>query len=197
MKLTSFHIWDYKIIDDSNEIVVDQNVTCFVGKNEAGKTAVLQALYRLNPIEAADFDETNSYPRKRLRKYQRNVDAGTEESAKVITATFDLDNNDISAITEQYGECVSVDSPLTITKKYDDSKLIGLKVDEQKWVKHYTNQSNLEGTSAQKSKATKSLESLITALEECEDDTKAQACLAYLKQVDEKGLAIEIWGQCL
>jgi len=38
----------YKSVEDSNEFSVDQ-VTCLVGKNEAGKTAVLDALYKLNP----------------------------------------------------------------------------------------------------------------------------------------------------
>jgi predicted ATP-dependent endonuclease of OLD family len=39
--------------------------TCLVGKNEAGKTALLKALYRLNPIVETEgrFDVTDDYPR--------------------------------------------------------------------------------------------------------------------------------------
>jgi len=40
MILKSFHVWNYKNIDDSNEIVIDPAVTCFVGKNEAYQNGV-------------------------------------------------------------------------------------------------------------------------------------------------------------
>jgi len=197
MQLKSFHIWNYKNIDDSNEIIVDQNVTCFVGKNEAGKTALLQALYRLNPVEDVEYDEVKDYPRKRLREYQRKLKAGKEESAKVITADFELDNDDIAAVVEEFGDCISQRAILTVTKKYDGSKVIGLNIDEQKWVKHYTSNSNLSGNSAQKAKTTKSLDSLISSLEECEDDAVAQQHLSYLTGVADKGIIIEIWQSCL
>jgi recombinational DNA repair ATPase RecF len=77
MKLESFQVFNYKNTDDSNKINIDPNVTCFVGKNEAGKTALLQALYRLNPVESAKYDEVRDFPRKRLREYQRNVKLAT------------------------------------------------------------------------------------------------------------------------
>lgn len=197
MRLKSFHVWNYKNIDDSNEIAVDRDVTCFVGKNEAGKTAVLQALYRLNPITGDEYDEVKDYPRKRLREYQRKVDSDREEPAKVITATFELDGDDIAAVSEGFGECVAPGAILSITKKYDGTKLIGLEVDEQKWVKHYTSSSSLSGMAAQKAKATKSLESLITTLGECGEDPDAQACLSYLSGVSQNGVSIEIWSKCL
>jgi len=197
MRLQSFHIWNYKNIDDSNEIAVDPAVTCFVGKNEAGKTALLQALYRLNPIADAEYDEVKDYPRKRLREYQRNIKAGREEVAEVITATFELNDADIVAVTEEFGECVKPGTILSITKKYDGTKVIGLRIDEQKWVKHYTSNSSLSGNSAQKAKSTKSLKSLIASLEECTEDAEAQACLSYLKGVSDRGVSIEIWARCL
>lgn len=197
MQLISFHIWNYKNIDDSNEIIVDENVTCFVGKNEAGKTALLQALYRLNPIDDAEYDEVKDFPRKRLREYQRNVKSGREQPAEVITTNFVLENNDITAITEEFGECVAPETILTISKKYDGSMLIGLDVDEQNWVKHYTSTSTLSGISAKKAKATKSLDSLISALQECDEDAVAQQCLTYLTAVLDKGITIEVWEKCL
>jgi hypothetical protein len=42
-----------------------------VGKNEAGETAILQALYRLNPTIPADrqFDVTYDYPKAEVENY--------------------------------------------------------------------------------------------------------------------------------
>ena len=59
MKLTKVRITEFQSIRDSNEFEIG-DVTCLVGKNEAGKTALLKALYRLNPIieTEGDFDVT-------------------------------------------------------------------------------------------------------------------------------------------
>ncbi len=64
MKLTKVHITNFRSIQDSTEFNID-DATCLVGKNEAGKTALLKALYRLNPINEGDgdFDPTEDYPR--------------------------------------------------------------------------------------------------------------------------------------
>jgi hypothetical protein len=48
--LKSFHVHDYKSITDSGLVEVEPDVTCLVGKNESGKTASLEALYRLKPL---------------------------------------------------------------------------------------------------------------------------------------------------
>ena len=76
MKLTTVHVREFKSIWDSNLFKVDK-VTCLVGKNEAGKTAILQALYRLNPIIEADgvFDVTDDYPRSDVENYQQDIES--------------------------------------------------------------------------------------------------------------------------
>jgi AAA15 family ATPase/GTPase len=54
MRLTTIHVRDYKSIRDSNPFNLGDITclvgTCLVGKNEAGKTALLEAIYRLNPV---------------------------------------------------------------------------------------------------------------------------------------------------
>ena len=37
-----------------SEFAIDEKVTCLVGKNESGKTAILQALEKLNPVDVDD-----------------------------------------------------------------------------------------------------------------------------------------------
>jgi predicted ATP-dependent endonuclease of OLD family len=68
MKLKEFRVREFRSIWESGPVKVDDKVTCLVGKNEAGKTALLTALYRTNPIrpEAANFDETYDYPKREV-----------------------------------------------------------------------------------------------------------------------------------
>ena len=49
MKLTAFRVAKFRNIVDSERIQVDPSVTCLVGKNEAGKSALIEALYLFNP----------------------------------------------------------------------------------------------------------------------------------------------------
>ena len=71
MKLTKVRITEFQSIQDSTEFEVG-DITCLVGKNEAGKTALLKALYRMNPIVEADgeFDVTDDYPRRTVTDYE-------------------------------------------------------------------------------------------------------------------------------
>jgi len=61
MRLYSFRIRNFKSIADSGEIKIsdDDNVTIFAGQNEAGKSAILEALeFFENGATVSDFDET-------------------------------------------------------------------------------------------------------------------------------------------
>ena len=103
MKLTKVHITEFQSIQDSTEFKID-DVTCLVGKNEAGKTALLKALYRLNPIVEADgkFDVTNDYPRRSVTDYEDEVKAGRRKPAQVVHATYALESNDIDAVQRRF-----------------------------------------------------------------------------------------------
>ena len=67
MILRSFQVRKYKNVRSSGEVMVEDGVTCLVGKNESGKSALLQALYRLNPLPTGHperFDGLRDYPRR-------------------------------------------------------------------------------------------------------------------------------------
>ena len=57
-------------------------------KNESGKTALLQTLYRLNSfIEAnGDFDVTDDYPRRAVSDYKNDVKTERREPAQIVRA---------------------------------------------------------------------------------------------------------------
>ena len=71
MKLTSVEIKDYKSIRNSTPFEVGQ-ITCLVGKNEAGKSAILSALACLNPHPATpqSLQIERDYPRRYLTEYK-------------------------------------------------------------------------------------------------------------------------------
>ena len=87
MKLSRIEITDYKSIRRSNEFEIG-GITCLVGKNESGKTAVLQALYKLNPVvpDHGRFDVTDEYPRAEVEEYRQRVEADELDPAVVVRA---------------------------------------------------------------------------------------------------------------
>ena len=123
MRLTKARITEFQSIRDSTEFDIG-DVTCLVGKNEAGKTALLKALYRLNPIIEAEgsFNATDDYPRRSLNDYEDNLAAGQGEPATVVTARYALDASDVSAIREYLGpSAIEDDSPtMTLCKGYSN-----------------------------------------------------------------------------
>lgn len=119
MKLRTVRVREFKSIWDSNTFEIDR-VTCLVGKNEAGKTALLQALYRLNPIidDEGNFDVTDDYPRSEVEDYQMNVESGRREPAVVVEAIFELEAPELGAINEEYGEGILTTSEVVVSKGY-------------------------------------------------------------------------------
>ena len=123
MKLTKVRITEFQSIQDSTEFEVG-DITCLVGKNEAGKTALLKALYRLNPVVEADgnFDVTDDYPRRTVTDYEFDVENRQRDPAQVVQVTYALDTEDITAVQDIPGfERLQGEPPtLTIYKGYSN-----------------------------------------------------------------------------
>ena len=125
MKLTKVHITKFQSIQDSTEFEIS-DVTCLVGKNEAGKTALLKALYRLNPIVESDgnFDVTYDYPRRTVTSYQDDIATKRREPAEVVRATYALEAEDITPVEKVFGpECLEDETPtVTLHKGYSNKR---------------------------------------------------------------------------
>jgi predicted ATP-binding protein involved in virulence len=123
MKLREFSVREFQSVWESGPISVGE-VTCLVGKNEAGKTALLKALYRLNPIADVDvnFDVTDDYPRKEVTDYKHEVESGSRAPATVIEAQFELDDDDAKAVTDVFGEAALTSRHFTYSKNYDNKR---------------------------------------------------------------------------
>lgn len=140
MKLKSVRIQNFRSVEDSGEFALGP-VTCLVGKNEAGKTAILLALSKLNPAvkEDAKFDELE-YPRRRWSEYRER---SKEEPDNVVTSTWELEENEISALQEAIGPNALRSTVVTLTKGYDNETYWEINLDEATIVSQLVSNSGL------------------------------------------------------
>lgn len=133
MKLTRARVTNYKSIDDSGWVSLD-NVTCMVGKNESGKTAFLQAIRRINPADGANgsFD-LRDYPRKGYVRYRRRHE---EEPATVVRAEFQLTESEVEEIESNFGRGVMLSNTVVASKNYKNQRAWDLDIDETALVQH-------------------------------------------------------------
>lgn len=100
MRLKSFQVTMFRNIIDSGVIAVDA-VTALVGKNESGKSAILQALHHLNPAKpAVALDLLDEYPRWLKKEHEIT---GEIENAVPIAATFELSDDEVAHLEGQFG----------------------------------------------------------------------------------------------
>jgi energy-coupling factor transporter ATP-binding protein EcfA2 len=118
MRLQSFKVENYKSIYDSGSIQVN-SVICLVGKNESGKTALLESLYKLNPVDSADGDFTPvmEYPRTKWLDYLARPKA---EEAKVLYTEWLLDEEDKEFFESEFGPGALASNSVTLTKGYSN-----------------------------------------------------------------------------
>ena len=178
MRLVRARVTNYKSIDDSGWVTVDE-VTCLVGKNESGKTAFLQALKRLNPVSGvnADFD-LKDYPRKGYVRYKR---AHKDEPAVVVCAEFELSEQEIGEIEAALGPGVLKSPSVVASKDYQNRRSWEVDVDEQALVRHMVAKAGLPAEIAEQAETVETRGGLVSLLETpAQKPPSAQALLDEL-----------------
>jgi predicted ATP-dependent endonuclease of OLD family len=100
MRLSTVRVQNYRSIIDTGEFEIEQLKTILVGPNEAGKTAILQAIQQINPPEAVKgFNPLRDYSRAKYTKISRGE--LKPEDIEVVTATFVLDKADLDFAPEK------------------------------------------------------------------------------------------------
>lgn len=118
MRLVSAHVRKFKNVLDSGQVAFDPTITVLVGKNESGKTAILEALYRINPVHQADFEESKHYPRWRLVSDRRD---GLIDAEPVVTAVFEIDKEDADEVEKVFGAGVLLGTELRVSRYYNSA----------------------------------------------------------------------------
>ncbi len=90
MKFTKFQVFNYRNIHDSGLVPVN-DITALVGQNEAGKSNLFEALYRINPFDgSATYNLNEDWPVDRW--------AEKDEKAIVCQAYFKLTEDEIDSL---------------------------------------------------------------------------------------------------
>src|ERR1700733_3052145 len=133
MRLVSVHVTDFKSINDATPVHIEDGVTCLVGKNESGKTAFLEALYKLNPLEgkATKFDELLEYPRAR-----RNEDRESISDRVPIVAVLRLEKSELQALEAELGKGCLESNEIFVERSYGDKLTFRFTLKESAIIQH-------------------------------------------------------------
>jgi energy-coupling factor transporter ATP-binding protein EcfA2 len=120
MKLKTVQIRMFRNILDSTEVSIDEKVTCIVGKNESGKSAFLNALWRLKPARTnPEFIIHDQYPAW-LEKRHRNEGVNQKEF-EPVKVCLEWEPADVKLIEEKFGPgVVTAGTKLSLWKSYDN-----------------------------------------------------------------------------
>lgn len=114
-KIKKFRVTKFRSIIDSGWIETD-SLTCLVGTNEAGKTNLLVALWKLNPANDEPVTPLIDYPRK---KYVGFKDTKGEEV--FISAELELSAETAESVSEVIGFHKSLVKDVIVSRKYNGS----------------------------------------------------------------------------
>lgn len=108
MRLSKARVRGYRSIIDTGFFDVENDKTILVGPNEAGKTAVLQALQKLNPPEGVSlYNPLRDYPRS---KYDEDIKKENIDLSEFtfVEGHFLLEDEEKSELPEEYHDAIYV-----------------------------------------------------------------------------------------
>jgi len=142
MRLRAAQVQHYKLIQDGGRFRVD-DLTCLVGKNESGKTAVLKALHRLNPDDPdeANFDVETEYPRHQLFDYKARHDSSPD---LVSTTWWSLSEAEAQWITSRFGDDALTAREVVVERGYENVNRWTIPIDEAAAIAHLIDTSGLD-----------------------------------------------------
>ncbi len=181
MRLESARVQNYKLIQDTDEFRID-DLTCLVGKNESGKTAVLRALHRLNPDDAdeREFDVETEYPRHQLFDYKPRHD---ERPDVVVTTGWSLDDDEAEWVSQMFGPGALTSREVTVAMGYENRRRWTLPVDEPRAIANLVADSGLDAVDVKKLEGIKSGPDLISQVQGLDASTRQEAFLERLTQL--------------
>lgn len=181
MKLIKAQIQNFRSAEDTGEFSLDQ-VTCLVGKNEAGKSAVLLALAALNPHPRTPIvlDKERDYPRRYLTNYSARHPSG---DAIAVTTIWQLEDVELQAVRDEFGEGVLPEGTAKIFRRYGGNPEWSFSINFDAVFDHLFGVFKLSAAERAPLKSAKNSQSLIKTLKEMGTPTeKHQALRAQMEK---------------
>ena len=177
MKLVHASIQRYRSIGEPTEFDVEPDVTALVGKNESGKTAVLQSLYKSNPVDRAKFDPDLDFPTHRTREIAKGA------TVKVTDLTYELDGDDIAAVEASLCPGVLDDKRVVVVAGFRFNKTTwSISVNREKVLNSLRDSLDLPAADKTKVEGASTIDGLVEILQGLESDTPtATATLEKIK----------------
>ena len=177
MKLIRANIRRYRSISEPTEFDVESDVTALVGKNESGKTAVLQSLYKSNPVDRANFDPDLDYPSHKSFELRKN------DQIRVTELTYELDDDDITAIEAVLCPEVLDDKRIVVTTGFRFNKTTwSISVNKERVLNSLRDGLDLPAADKTKVKKASTINNLIEILQSLE--SKTPTATATLEKVE-------------
>ena len=201
MKLDKVRIREFQSIHDSTEFEIG-DITCLVGKNEAGKTAILKALYRLNPIIEADeeFSIIDDYPRRFMGNYEAEVKSEKRKHAQVVQATFILEIDDIESVEKIFGsKCFKDEKPSIILHKgySNECTFSNLNMNSEEALTHLVKTADLPQSLEKELHEQKTAEEMGVILVNGEQNETVEKLLSTLRNISKCGISDFIYDSIL
>ena len=117
--LDRFNVYNFRSVEESDWIEVANN-SCLIGTNEAGKTNLLIALWKLNPANKEPIVPLDDFPRHLYSKYK----ADNHSEDVFIAADFLLGDSFQNEISKELKCDKSQISKVLVKRKYDGSYFI-------------------------------------------------------------------------
>ena len=183
MRLQKIQVTNFRSVDDSGEFDVDP-VTCLVGKNEAGKSAILLALAALNPNNATPvtLNRERDYPRRNLVRYTQ---IHGNEDAVVVRTIWQLDEGELGVIAEDVGENALTSHQVEVSRRYGKDIEVSVQLDHSAIVKHQLDLFALNASERSMLKSPETTDELIEALNRLSSPTDKH--LRLQKDLSERG----------
>ena len=184
MKLEKVRICKFRNFLDSSEVPIEPDITCLVGKNESGKTALLHAVYRLNPVHPnVQFSILDHYPawiekRDRLKGIDQN-------RVTPIVCTFELEDVDIKKLEDQFGPKSIKSTEISFERCYNGELVCQVDIDEKMVINHILDSVDLSSDIKTKLSDASTIEGLNQAISDLESSLTGKASEETIQEPNE------------
>ncbi|SFW23713.1 AAA family ATPase [Nitrosovibrio sp. Nv17] len=179
MKLIKIQAINFRSVEDSGEFQIG-DLTCLVGKNEAGKTAILHAIQGIAPSDGDyAYDKTRDYPRRYLSKFQERHPNGESPVAK---SWWQLEGDDIEALEDLLGADVLEKTEVIITSYIGRGNTWSIPLNEEECIRKLQARHGLNAKEKGDIKQAKTIKDALAVLKALTERSEAQT--AFMQAIE-------------